>query len=251
MLTKEFLLSVGAVVLSAGKGTRLKCVDIPKVMLMLGDKPIVGYAVETLKQLGLTKEQICLVVGFCKEKVMDYFGDQVTYAIQEEQKGTAHATYTGMKKLPASVKHVLVMGGDDSAFYKSETFARLLETHIRENNKLTLLSANIDNPGNLGRVVRLENGEVEVVEKENMTEEQKQLKEISTGTFVFDRAWFEHIFPTMPLIPKLNEFGLPMAFRMAKEGGEKYGVVILPDSSEWFGVNTPEELEEARKRKMR
>lgn len=249
MFDERFLSSVGAVVLAAGKGTRLNCIDIPKVMLKLDDRPIVDYTAQTLKNVGLNKEQICLVVGFCKEKVMDHFGDQVIFSVQEEQKGTAHAAYIGMKALPKNIKHVLVMGGDDSAFYRADTLTRFVAEHMQQGNVLTLLSAHIDNPGQLGRVVRLSNGDIEVVEKENMTEEHKNLREISTGTFVFDREWFENIYPIMPPIPKLNEFGLPMAFRMAKQAGVKHGVIVLPDSKEWFGINTPEELEEARRRK--
>jgi bifunctional N-acetylglucosamine-1-phosphate-uridyltransferase/glucosamine-1-phosphate-acetyltransferase GlmU-like protein len=90
---------VGAVILAAGKGTRLKCVDKPKVMLELNGRPMISYTVETLKKIPLTPTQICLVVGFCKEKVMDYFGDKVSYAEQAQQLGTAHAAYTGIKQI--------------------------------------------------------------------------------------------------------------------------------------------------------
>jgi len=74
--------NVGAVILAAGRGTRLNCADEPKVMLPIGGRPIVSYIVDTLKKMGLHPEQICLVVGFKKEKVMEYFGDMVNYAMQ-------------------------------------------------------------------------------------------------------------------------------------------------------------------------
>lgn len=242
--------SIGAVVMAAGKGTRLNCVDKPKVMLELAGRPMVSYTVDTLKALGLNTKQICLVVGFCKEVVMNYFKNQVIFAVQEEQKGTAHAAYTGMCVLPKTVKQVLVMGGDDSAFYPAETLRQFIETHIAHQNVLTLLTAQPDVPGNIGRVVRREDGQVDIVEKEHLTDEQKKLKEISTGTFMFDRAWFENMFPTMPPIPKLNEFGLPTALKIARDTGQRYEVVQLPDSTEWFGVNTPDEWEEAKRRKQ-
>ena len=240
----------GVVLLAAGKGKRLKTVDIPKVMREIGGRPMVEYSVETLKKIGFKPEQICLVVGFGKEKVIEHFGKSVNYAEQTELKGTAHAAYTGMKSLPAGIKHVLVMGGDDSAFYKPETLKKLFEKHIFGNYKLTLLTAKPKNYQNLGRIVRHENGDIEIIEKEYLTEEQKQIKEISTGTFVFDREWFEKIFPTMQPLRKLGEYGLPTALAVARDNKEPHQVVELENSDEWFGVNTPEELEEANKRKL-
>lgn len=247
---KESLLqTVATTVLSAGKGSRLGCVDIPKVMLDVGGKPLVAYTVETLKALGLPEKNICLVVGFQAQKVRDYFGSGVVYADQTELKGTAHAAYTGMQVLSPDIEHVLVLGGDDSAFYAPETIRYFIEQHIASHAVLSLLTANVENPAQLGRVLRHENGDVEIIEKEYLTEEQKTITEISTGTFCFNRAWFESIFPRMPMLRKLGEFGLPTAIAMARDEKEKYQIVSLKDSSEWFGVNTPEELEEARKRK--
>jgi bifunctional N-acetylglucosamine-1-phosphate-uridyltransferase/glucosamine-1-phosphate-acetyltransferase GlmU-like protein len=78
---------------------------------------------------------------------------------------------------------------------------------------------------------------------------KKKLKEISTNTFVFNRAWYEGMYPAMPPIPKLNEFGLPTALAMVKKAQLVYEVVKLSNPQEWFGINTPEELEEARRRK--
>ncbi|MBP9761437.1 MAG: NTP transferase domain-containing protein [Candidatus Magasanikbacteria bacterium] len=242
--------NLAAVILAAGKGTRLACSDKPKVMLEIGGKPIVSYVVEQLQALNFSKEHICLVVGFCKEKVMEYFGDSVSYAVQEELKGTAHAAYAGMISLPSSVEHVIVIQGDDSAFYRKETLASIIERHMSSGAVLSLVSAMVQEPGQLGRIVRHDNGDVEVIEKEYTTDEQKLIKEISTGTFVFNRAWFEQMFPTMPILKKISEYGLPTAVAVARDTDAKYQIIPLEDSRDWFGVNTPAELEEAQKRKM-
>lgn len=236
----------GAVVLAAGKGTRLNCVDRPKVMLELGGRPIVSYIVATLKKLGFAPERICLVVGFHEEVVRAYFGPSVSYASQTEQKGTAHAAYAGMRALPPDIEHVLVVNGDDSAFYRGATLGNLMREHVEKRAVVTLLSAETEN--NTGKIVRHADGKIEIVEKEQLTEEQKKIKEISTGTFCFDRAWFEKMFPQMPVIPKLGEYGLPTAFMTAVAAGERARVVKLADPSEWCGINTPEELERANQR---
>lgn len=241
---------IGAVILAAGKGTRLGCADCPKVMLKIGGKAIVSYIVETLFGMGFTKQSIAVVVGFQKEKIKEYFGDSFFYAYQEEQKGTAHAAYTGMKVLPYDIEHVLVVGGDDSAFYKVDTLLDFIESHIKSGNVLSLLTADVNYPHSLGRVVRHDDGRVEVIEKEYMTEDQKKIKEISTGTFCFDRKWFNEMYKIMPMLRKLGEYGLPTAVAMAEEQNAPHQFIKMKDAQEWFGVNTPEELEEANKRKV-
>jgi bifunctional N-acetylglucosamine-1-phosphate-uridyltransferase/glucosamine-1-phosphate-acetyltransferase GlmU-like protein len=66
---------------------------------------------------------------------------------------------------------------------------------------------------------------------------------------MFNRAWFQNMFPTMPKIEKLGEYGLPTAMTMVRNAGLPHQVIKLENPEEWFGVNTPEELEEAKKRK--
>ncbi len=239
----------GVVILAAGKGTRLNCVDKPKVMCEIGGKPIVSYIIETLEKIGFSAEQITLVVGFHKEKIMDYFGARVSYAEQSEQKGTAHAAYVGSKFLPDSIEHILVINGDDSAFYSAEAILGFIEEHVQAKAVASVLSAELDNPILYGRIIKHPDGKIEIIEKEYLTDEQKKTKEISTGTFCFQRFWFEAMFPSMPPLRKLGEYGLPTALAMATKSALKVQVVKLEDNNEWFGVNTPAELEEAGKRK--
>ena len=239
------LSKIGVVILAAGKGTRLNCSEEPKVMLKIGDKPIVSYVVDTLLQTGFDKNQICLVVGFQESKVREYFGDKISYVTQEEQLGTAHAAHVGIKSLSKEIKTVLVIGGDDSAFYKKETLLKFVENHIKNKNTLSLLSAEIVDPSMLGRIIRYPDKSIAIVEKEYLSDEQKEIKEISTGTFCFDRNWFEEMFPDMPKLRKLGEWGLPTALAVARGEGKKYQVVKLLNSEEWCGINTIGELEKA------
>ena len=199
--------------------------------------------------MGFGSGQIVVVVGYRQEKIRAFFGSRVTYAEQTELLGTAHAAYTGMRALPPSVTDVVVLGGDDSAFYTQETLRKALQQHNESQVVLTLLTARAEHPEQLGRIVRHPNGSIEIIEKEYLTPEQKLISEISTGTFIFNRAWFESIFPTMPKLRKLGEYGLPTALAMAREAGVPYQVVPLPNPMEWFGVNTVEELAEADRRK--
>lgn len=248
-MSKNKLNSTGVVILAAGRGSRLNCVDKPKVMCEVGGQPIASYIVNTLEKIGFAPQRIVMVVGFHKEKIIEHFADRVSYAVQTELKGTAHAAFTGMKQLPENIDTVLVMNGDDSAFYSAETITDFIEKHQESQAVMSILSAQIEQPVSLGRMVRHSDGRVEIIEKEYLTEEQAKLKEISTGTFCLDRNWFEKIFPDMPPLKKLGEYGLPTALAMANNEGKKTQIVKIKDNSEWFGVNTPAELEEADRRK--
>lgn len=235
--------------LAAGRGTRLNCDDEPKVMRLIGGRPIASFIVTTMKQVGLRADQICLVVGFKQEKVRDFFGDEVLYAEQSEQKGTAHAAFTGMMALPSDIKQVLVLNGDDSAFYRPDTLKNFIYKHCESRAILSLLT--VETKSNTGKIVRHSNGSVEIIEKEYLTEEQKKITEISTGTFMLERAWFEKIFPTMPPLRKLGEYGLPTALAIARVTDEKYQVIKLSDPSEWHGINTIDELNSANDKKLK
>ena len=114
---------------------------------------------------------------------------------------------------------------------------------------MTLLSVKPKDPDQMGRIVRHSNGDIEIIEKEYLTEKQIKINEINTNTFIFDRQWFEEMFPQMPVLRKLGEYGLPTVLAMAREQKKKYEVVCLKDNSEWFGINNPEQLAEADKRK--
>lgn len=243
-----FNTTVAAIILAAGKGTRLGCTDKPKVMLELAGKPMVEYTIETLEKIGFASNRIVVVVGFFHEVVENYFKNRVTFAHQNEQRGTAHATMAGVMALPKEVKHFVVMGGDDSTFYEPETITRLIQNHLESKAIVTLLSVQKENPGAYGRIVR-DHNVIKVIEKEYTTEEQKKITEVSTGTYCFDRDWFEKNYPNLPILQKLNEWVLPLAFAAVAEQGLKQNVVTIANPNEWFGVNTPEELTEAQRRK--
>jgi len=241
---------VGAVLLCAGKGTRLGMTDKPKVMLALAGKPMVAYAVETLESLGFPPERIVLVVGFQKETVQDYFGNRVTYAVQHRQDGTAHAAYVGMEVLPKSVSQVLVMGGDDAAFYTVPTLQDFIERHVHAQATLSLLTVTLEDPSQMGRIVRDKNNELMgILEKEQVHgRDESAIREVSTGTFCLDRAWFEHMYPFGPKLSGLKEYALPTAVALAYEAKENIQAILLNDPNEWWGVNTPEDLKEAEQR---
>jgi len=241
----------GIIILAAGQGKRLGCVDRPKVLMEIGGRPMVSYILETLEKGGVPKENICLVVGFQAEKVKEKLGPDYIYALQKEQLGTAHAAYVGEEALPDNFKQFIVIQGDDSAFYKFDTLKNFLDFHSAKDNDMTLLTCEVAEPALLGRIIRDADGRMtEVVEKENADGEQKKIKEISTNTFCFKREWFKKVYPELKPIPNLNELGITAFIEEAEKRGAKFEGVKLSNPDEWLGINTPEQLIEADKRKL-
>ena len=137
------------------------------------------------------------------------------------------------------------MNGDDSAFYSAETILDFLNQHLENQATASVLSAELSDPSLYGRVVKRDDGRVEIVEKEYLTEEQKKIREISTVAYIFDKELYENMFQKMPKMKKLGEYGINPSLTMAQDEGKKAQVVKLKNNSEWFGVNTPAELAEA------
>ncbi|MBI4778864.1 NTP transferase domain-containing protein [Candidatus Falkowbacteria bacterium] len=247
---KPELENFGVVILAAGQGKRLGCVDLPKVLHEINEKPIISYILEELEKGGLAKSQICLVVGFKAESVKEKIGSGYIYALQAERLGTAHAALIGEEALPADFNNFLAINGDDSAFYKFNSLAELINMHLENNNDISILTCEPDDLSGLGRIVRWYNSEVfEIVEKENLMPEMEKIREINTNTFCFKREWFKNHYYNLRPIAGLEEYGLPSFVGEALASNSKFSAVKLKNANEWFGINTSEQLAEADKRK--
>ncbi|MDD4272015.1 MAG: sugar phosphate nucleotidyltransferase [Patescibacteria group bacterium] len=248
---KNELKNFGVVILAAGHGKRLNCADLPKVLYKINEKPIISYILNELASGGLAKGQICLVVGFGAELVKEKIGPGYIYALQTERLGTAHAALTGAKALPENFDNFLVLNGDDSAFYKFNSLADLIDFHLANKNDVSILTCEPADSQGLGRVIRGQDGRIiKIVEKENMTPELGKFKEINTGTFCFNKDWFLKHYPNLkPFNSAKGEYGLPSFVEEALISGSSLGAVKLENSNQWFGVNTPEQLAEADRRK--
>lgn len=237
--------NTGVVVLGAGRGKRLGCLDMPKVLCEIGGRPIISYVLEELKNGGIISSAICLVVGFKKEKIMETFNGYI-YAEQEELLGTANAATTGEQMLSSEIDNFLVINGDDSAFYTFRTLNDFVGCHLEKGNDMTLLTCLKDNPEGLGRVIRDEKGDVAAIrEKENLAFGEENIKEVSTGTFCFRRKWFREVYPALKPLKGLGEYCLPSFVEEALARKAKFEAVKLANPDEWFGINTKEQLREA------
>ena len=229
-----------AIVMAAGKGTRMKSKKSKLVQKIYG-KEIVKRAVENAKKAGV--HNIVAVVGYMKEEVMDVLGMDVQYAIQDEMLGTGHAVMQAQKYLEGKKGKVLVLNGD-VPLLRPETLNRLLNKSIENKECATLLTAIYDNPTGYGRIVRDEGGNIEaIVEEKDTTEEQKQIKEINAGIYCFD---IEALLDALKEIKPNNaqgEYYITDVIEIMNSKGLKTGAVIVEDNTEILGVNDRIQLE--------
>lgn len=238
--------NVSAIVMGAGKGKRMRS-STPKVLREICGRPMISYALENLRsaQVG----EITVVVGFKKDEVIRQVAGAVKIAVQENPAGgTADAAKISLGEVSKKARVLLVINGDDSAFYKPETIKDVLRIHQERERKLTFVSLMKDDPTGLGRVIRGENGLItKIVEEKNATEEERKIKEVNDGLYVFDRAWFEKNISKVKKGPQ-GEFYLVDIVKLAIDQGDRMATYTLPNCDEWQGVNTPEQLEEANRK---
>ena len=232
--------NIMAIVMAAGKGTRMKSKKSKLVQKIYG-KEIVKRAVENAEKAGV--KEIVAVVGYMKEEVMAVLGNDVKYAYQDEMLGTGHAVMQAKEYLKGKKGKVLVLNGD-VPIIRPQTLNKLLEKSIENKEYATLLTAIYDNPTGYGRIVRDEGGNIEaIVEEKDTTPSQKEIKEINAGIYCFD---IEELLLALDEITPNNaqgEYYLTDVIQIMNEKGLKTGAVIVEDNTEILGINDRIQLE--------
>ncbi len=234
---------VKALVLAAGKGTRLQTegIDLPKVMRLADGKPLLHYVLTALDFL--PPEDVILVVGWKKEAVLSAY-PQYPHAVQEQLNGTGGAVRFAAPLLEGFDGHVIICCGD-APLMKKETFQALVQTHLENNNDCTLLSAHLDEGGNYGRVTREADGSFRaIVEDRDCTPEEKKITEVNTGTYVFRTAPLLESLGQLSQDNAQGEFYLTDVPAILKAKGLRVGLCDTCSPQEMLGVNTVEQLSE-------
>lgn len=239
--------STAAIILAAGKGTRIKAKKKNKVAFHLNGKSMIAYTVEHLKEAGIP--HVFAVVGFQANSVKQALGDSVEYIEQTEQLGTGHAVRIALPYIPEHVKTILSVYGDDSAFYPPSLFQDMIHKQVKDQCDLLFLTVKKENPFGLGRIVRDNEGKVsKIVEEKNATEEEKKIQEINTGFYCFNREFLCTFIDQIEKNPVSGEYYLTDMVEIALKNGKKVEAMFVEDNSIWYGVNTREDLFEAKKK---
>ncbi|WP_338752527.1 bifunctional UDP-N-acetylglucosamine diphosphorylase/glucosamine-1-phosphate N-acetyltransferase GlmU [Bacillus sp. FJAT-52991] len=236
--------NIYAVILAAGKGTRMKS-KLYKVLHPVCGKPMVEHVIDQISNLHTQK--IVTIVGHGAEEVKGYLGDKSEFALQAEQLGTAHAVRQAEDILAKEDGCTLVVCGD-TPLIKSETMEALVKYHQEQKAKATILTGYTEHPDGYGRIIRSQEGTVErIVEHKDASSDERQVKEINTGTYCFDnRALFE----TLKKVSNDNaqgEYYLPDVIEILKDAGEKVTAYQTQDFDETLGVNDRVALSQAEK----
>ena len=227
------MLATAAIVLAAGQGTRMRS-RIPKVLHPLAGRPMLDHVLDALAAAGI--EHPVVVTGFGADQLEAALGDRVPTVRQEPQLGTADAVRSGLGRVPAAARHVLVTMGD-VPLLPAELFQRLLREQAEGEATIALLAAHVDDPTGYGRVVRGADGSASaVVEERDADEATRAGSEVNVGTYCFDAAWLRANMGNVPASPS-GEYYLTDLVEMAASGGRRVAVITAPNAELTTGIN--------------
>ncbi|MGI8822721.1 MAG: bifunctional UDP-N-acetylglucosamine diphosphorylase/glucosamine-1-phosphate N-acetyltransferase GlmU [Acidimicrobiia bacterium] len=230
-------MTVNAIVLAAGKGTRMNS-GRAKVLHEAAGLPLVGWMHRIATGAGAS--QVVVVVGHQADDVAAVLPDGTVTALQTEQLGTGHAAGIGLERIdPCDV--VVVLPGD-MPLIRPETIAGLVDTHLRGGDAATVLSVELDEPTGYGRVVRdHQGGVVAIVEHGDATAEQRKIAEVNTAVYAFDPGLLDRALAGVGSRNAQGERYLTDVIGVLVAGGHTVGAMVA-DAAEGAGVNSHEQL---------
>lgn len=235
-----------AVILAAGKGTRMKS-DLPKVLHEIDGIPMVEYVIRAAREAGA--EEICLVVGHKAELVKSRVGDGVTYVLQEEQLGTGHAVRCAGDFIGREGDTMILCG--DTPIITGGTLSELLDYHRSHEMKVTVLSTVLEDATGYGRIVRSSQGDfLRIVEQKDASMEEQKIREINSGMYVFRSADLSDSLKKLTNRNVQKEYYLTDTIEIIGQQKQEtegivVGAMVTERADETKGVNTVEQLEEA------
>lgn len=228
-----------AIILAAGKGTRMKS-HLPKPLVPVQGRPMVRYLIDALESAGV--KDIAVVIGHGAEEMRSELGNDYKLPFQEVRSGTADAVACAASAVSDS-KHVFVFVGD-SPLLSAESVTKLHEAHVNEGAQCSFLTAHFDTLFPYARVIRDPQGSVKAcIEERDCTEAQKEIRELLTSHFLFDTA---HLFETLNRVPRhptTEERYLTDVIGLTLEDGKRVSALSIGDWKELVGLNTPEDVE--------
>ena len=230
-----------SIILAAGQGTRMKS-ELPKVLHSVCGKPMLWHALQAAQSV--TDETPVMIIGHGADQVRAVVGDAARFVVQAERLGTGHAVQQAESTLKGNTDLVLVSSAD-MPLLTSETFNEMIRLQKENDGPMTMLTIISDDPRGFGRIIRMEDGNVQaIVEEPQATIEQMAIKELNVGAYCFDAKWLWDALERIPLSPK-GEYYLTDTVGLAVEAGMKVQSLTLEDPVEAVGVNTRIHLSEA------
>lgn len=217
--------------------------SLPKcVMPMLG-RSLMGHVLHAAQVL--EADRTLVVVGHKADEVSAHVAEVAPYAesvVQSEQNGTGHAVRVAMDAVGELAGTVVVLYGD-TPLLTADTLAAFLSAHEGAGNEATVLTAEVDDPAALGRIVRGADGAFEaIVEYRDATDEQRAIREINSGIYAFDAAALRE---KLGLLKGDNDQGeeyLTDVLGMLRADGRAVGTHTAADVDDTLGANDRAQL---------
>lgn len=234
-------MDLAAVILAAGKGTRMKS-KLPKVLHNVCGSTMLSYVIDAVEGAGVKK--IIVVVGYGADKVAREVENRAQVAQQAEQLGTAHALMQAGPFLSDFKGRLLVLCGD-TPLIEAGTLKDLIHSHNSAGSAATVLTAIMEDPAGYGRVIRDNTGGVvKIIEQKDASPEEKQVREVNTGIYCFE---CDGLFEALGLLSPDNaqgEYYLTDIIEVNVRCGRRVGAVTLKNPVEITGINDRVQLAE-------
>lgn len=222
-----------AIVLAAGKGTRMKT-ELPKCAFPILKKPMIEYIIENVEE-SVVDETIC-VIGYEKEIFEKMLNGRVEFAYQEQQLGTGHAVMA-TKEIMANKRGTTIILLGDMPLIDNKIIDKVISYHCDRGNDLTVVTTEFANPKGYGRIIRNEYGNIEsIVEHNDCTDEQKRIKEVNTGIYVVNNSDLYKVLDDIKINERKGEYYLTDIVEIMKKD-YIVGTFVLWDSTKVMGVN--------------
>ena len=235
-----------AIVLAAGKGTRMKSAkeDFSKVSVPILGRPLLQWVLESLKAIGL--EKIVTIVGAGGETTKEIAAPYGEVVWQKEQKGTGHAVSMAAPILEDKDGITLICCGD-TPLLTDKTLAALLSAHETNHNDLTLLTSIVNDPHGYGRIIKKDGRVERIVEQKDCTPELDAIHEINAGVYAFDNRELFRCLKNLTPNNAAKEYYLTDVIAMFVEHGRKVASFSIADVNETLGINDRYQLSVATK----
>ena len=233
-------------IMAGGLGKRMNS-EVPKVLHLINNKPMIVHVIETSFKLNIHK--ICIIVGkyyaVIKETLEQYLdmnimASKITFIMQNEALGTGHAILCCKKfleKMPTYIYNVCILSGD-VPLITTESINNLLN----DTEFCNILIANIDEPSGYGRIV-IENNKIsKIVEEKDCTEEERQIKFINSGIYSFNIKVLLQYIDKIDNNNKQNEYYLTQLFEVFVKNYIPINYQIVENILEISGVNDQQQL---------
>jgi len=235
------------VILAAGKGTRMKH-ELPKVLVPIKDKPMIGYLLQAIDDSSIDGRPILVVSpdnkDIMKETLASYDCD---YVVQDKQLGTGHALSCALNGMNGEVDRVVSFYGDHP-FVRPETIKKLAEY---KNGAITMITTIVPdfndwrkNFYHWGRIIRHNDRVEAIVEFKDASDEIRDIKEVNPGFYCFEYGWLKKNINKLKDQNAQQEYYLTDLIQIACSQGIKVSTLSI-DPEEAIGINSKEELEVA------